>query len=216
MTDPISEHIGSAITILIVDDHMVVREGLRAILETEAGLRVVGQAASRKAALGLFGELKPDVTLLDVHLGSESGLDVLCDILSQDETAVVLMMSAFDQSDEIHSALKLGARGYVLKDLGAEKLIAAVRSVYAGRRSIPPRIGGRIAEQAPLGRLTARERQTLTLLAEGQPNYEIARKLRTSEKAVQSDLDKILKKLDVSNRTQAAVVAIKRGLVHLD
>jgi DNA-binding NarL/FixJ family response regulator len=205
-----------AITILIVDDHLVVREGLRAIFETEPGFAVVGQAAKAKEALRLFGELHPDVTLLDVHLGSESGLDVLCDIRSQDETAAVLMMSAFDQSDEIHSALKLGARGYVLKDLGAEKLIAAVRSVHAGGRSIPPRVGGKVAEQAPLGKLTAREREILTLLAAGHPNYEIAQKLRTSEKAIQASLDKIFEKLEVSDRTQAAVVAIQRGLVPPD
>lgn len=134
------------IKILIVDDHPVVREGLRAILETEAGISVAGQAATGEDALLRFGELRPDVILLDVHLADESGLDVLCDIRTQDEGAMVLMMSVFDHGEDIRRAHELGAMGYLLKDLGAEEIVAAIRAVHKGKSALAARIGGKPTE----------------------------------------------------------------------
>ena len=129
------------ISLLIVDDHPVVRDGLRAILETEPGIAVVGQAATGREALQRYAELRPDVTLLDVHLMDESGLDVLFEIRSRNEAAAVLMISAFDHDEDMHGALKLGARGYVLKDLKADELIRAIQAAHEGGPSLLPGVG---------------------------------------------------------------------------
>ncbi len=204
------------IRILIVDDHSIVREGLRAILHSEGGMEVVGQAAGGTAAVEMFSALRPDVTLLDVHLPGESGLEILSGIRKHSPSARVLMISTFDHDEDIIRALQLGARGYVLKDVGASELAATVRAVHQGRKSIPPWVGDRLADRAGTEDLSDREREVLQLLAVGQANKEIAARLGISEGTIKAHLSHIFDKLGVTDRTQALLVALRRGLVHLD
>jgi len=204
------------VRVLIVDDHAIVREGLRTILETVDGFEVVGAAADGAEGRRAFEKLRPDVVLLDVHFPGESGLEILATIRQLDPAARVLMISTFDHDEDVVRALRLGARGYVLKDIAPRELLDAIRSVHEGRRSIPVEIGDRLAERVGLDELSAREQEVLQLLAEGRGNREIATSLGISEGTVKAHLNHVFGKLGAGDRTQAVLIALRRGLVHLD
>ncbi len=204
------------IRVLIVDDHAIVREGLKAILDSEPGMTVAGQAADGKEALDRFEELRPEVTLLDVHLPGESGLDTLETIRRRHPAARVLVISTYDHDEDIFRALRLGAKGYILKDVESRDLVAAIRAVHEGRKFIPSWVGERLAGHTEGADLSDREREVLQLLAEGKSNKEIGTALGISEGTIKAHLSHVFEKLGAADRTQALLVALRRGIIHLD
>jgi two-component system NarL family response regulator len=203
------------ITVLVIDDHPVVREGVAAMLARQGDMVVVGEAATGREAIGRFRELAPDVALLDLRLPDLDGVEVTAALRAEWPTSRILVLTTYDGDEDIHQALSAGAQGYLLKQALREELAAAVRAVHAGRRYIPPGVAVRLAER-PLGaELTPREKDVLALIVEGHSNKEIADALGLTEGTIKGYVNTMLAKLGVADRTQAAITAVRRGLVHL-
>jgi two-component system NarL family response regulator len=205
----------SMIRVLIADDHQVVREGLTAIINRQADLEVVGQAASGEEAIEVFREQSPDVTLMDLRLPGIDGIETIIRLRSISPTARVLVLTTYDGDEYIHRAIEAGAAGFLLKTVRREELIDAIRAAHQGRRSFPPQVASRLVEYGPRSDLTAREIEVLDLVANGKSNKEIGRVLGISEGTVKGHVSAILTKLDASDRTSAVTVALKRGLIRL-
>jgi len=207
------EAVGPAIRVLIVDDHPAVRRGLRTFLELAGGLEVAGEAADGPAALELIAETTPDVVLLDMVLPGMDGVEVLHELRRRELTARVLVVTSYNDRSRLLPAIRAGARGYLSKDVDPAALVAAVRSVHSGHLLLDPESASALVERPGEGSvLTARERQVLTLLAEGRSNREIARALVVAEKTVKTHVSSILLKLGLADRTQAALYAVRSGL----
>lgn len=205
------------ITLLIVDDHPVVRDGLVAILhQGEPDLEVVGEAGDGREAVTAWRTLKPTVTIMDLQLPGQSGVEAIIAIRREDPEARVLVLTTFDGDADIQRALEAGARGYLLKSVRRTTLIEAVRAVASGQRYLPPATAARLVEAMEAERLTPRELDVLRLLALGQRNREIAENLGLAEPTVKIHVNNLLRKLQVKDRTEAAVVALRRGLIHLE
>lgn len=208
------------IRVLIADDHPVVRSGLRALIETETGMEVVGDAADGKEAIEKAGQLLPDVVLLDLMMPGVSGLEAIEGIQKYDSDIHILVLTSFDQDDLLFPAIKTGAHGYLLKDSSPEDLLRAIRQVSRGESSLHPTIArklirefsGSSRETNPAVPLSTREYDVLELLALGLSNQEIANSLTISERTARKHVSNILDKLHVSNRTQAALFAVHRGI----
>jgi len=206
-----------SIRLLIVDDHPVVRDGLVAILhQGEPDLEVVGEAGDGKEAVARWRELRPTVTIMDLQLPGQTGVEAITAIRREDPEARVLVLTTFDGDADIQRALEAGARGYLLKNVRRATLIEAVRAVAAGQRYLPPATAARLVEAMESERLTARELDVLALLAKGMRNREIAEALRLAEPTIKIHVNNLLRKLEVKDRTEAAVVALRRGLIHLE
>ena len=206
-----------SIRLLIVDDHPVVRDGLVAILhQGEPDLEVVGEAGDGKEAVTRWRELRPTVTIMDLQLPGQTGVEAITAIRREDPEARVLVLTTFDGDADIQRALEAGARGYLLKNVRRATLIEAVRAVAAGQRYLPPATAARLVEAMESERLTARELDVLALLAKGMRNREIAEALRLAEPTIKIHVNNLLRKLEVKDRTEAAVVALRRGLIHLE
>ncbi|MBK7292635.1 MAG: response regulator transcription factor [Holophagaceae bacterium] len=204
------------IRLLIVDDHPIVRDGLVSILhEGEPDLEVVGEAGDGKEAVEAWRTLRPSVTIMDLQLPGQSGVEAIKAIRREDPEARILVLTTFDGDADIQRALEAGARGYLLKSVRRAILIEAVRAVDAGRRYLPPATAARLVEAMESERLTPRELDVLKLLAEGQRNREIADALGLAEPTVKIHVNNLLRKLQAKDRTEAAVIALKRGLIHL-
>jgi len=204
------------IRLLIVDDHPIVRDGLVSILhEGEPDLEVVGEAGDGKEAVEAWRTLRPSVTIMDLQLPGQSGVEAIKAIRREDPEARILVLTTFDGDADIQRALEAGARGYLLKSVRRAILIEAVRAVNAGRRYLPPATAARLVEAMESERLTPRELDVLKLLAEGQRNREIADALGLAEPTVKIHVNNLLRKLQAKDRTEAAVIALKRGLIHL-
>ncbi|WP_243303139.1 response regulator [Geothrix oryzisoli] len=205
------------IRLLIVDDHPVVRDGLVAILhQAEPDLEVVGEAGDGKEAVATWRTLRPTVTIMDLQLPGQSGVEAIAAIRREDPDARVLVLTTFDGDADIQRALEAGARGYLLKNMRRGTLIEAVRAVAAGQRYLPPATAARLVEGMESERLTARELDVLRLLAEGQRNREIAEALGLAEPTVKIHVNNLLRKLQVKDRTEAAMVALRRGIIHMN
>jgi two-component system NarL family response regulator len=199
--------------ILIADDHAVVRFGMRAILEAQEDMEVVAETADGPEALKQFLALRPDVGLLDMVLPGMDGAAV-CEALRREvPRAKLLILSGAAPSEHVHRALKAGAQGYVLKDAPASTLVSAVRRVIAGQRVVPEHLAHELAERAYQPDLSPRERDVLELIVEGLSNKEIAARLSVTEATVKTHVARVLGKLGVEDRTQAALAAITRGIV---
>lgn len=201
------------IRVLIVDDHPAVRRGLRTFLELAGDIIVAGEAADGPAALELVERTEPDVVLLDMVLPGMDGVAVLQELRERGLPVKVLVVTSF--SDRLVPAMKAGARGYLSKDVDPNALVAAVRSVHAGHLLLEPDVAATLLG-APTGgvpALTARERDVLALIADGRSNREIARALIVAEKTVKTHVSSILMKLGLADRTQAALHAVRTGLV---
>ena len=206
-----------SIRLLIVDDHPVVRDGLVAILhQGEPDLEVVGEAGDGKEAVTRWRELRPTVTIMDLQLPGQTGVEAITAIRREDPEARVLVLTTFDGDADIQRALEAGARGYLLKNVRRATLIEAVRAVAAGQRYLPPATAARLVEAMESERLTARELDVLALLAKGMRNREIAEALHLAEPTIKIHVNNLLRKLEVKDRTEAAVVALRRGLIHLE
>lgn len=208
------------IQILIVDDHAVVREGLAAILSTQADMVVVGEAADGTQAVKLVQELQPDVVLLDLVMPGLDGLAAIPLILEACPTTRILVLTGFADDDRVFSAIKSGALGYLLKDTPRQQLIEAIHEVARGHASLHPAIALKViqeVQQRPKSsvetvKLTAREMETLRLIARGMSNQDIAAALVVDERTVAKYVSNILSKLHLANRTQAALYAVRQGL----
>ncbi len=208
------------IRVLIADDHAVVREGLKALIETEPGLEVVGEAADGEEAVFKVRLLKPDVILMDLVMPRKDGIEAIKEIKQDDPEARILVLTSFAEDKRIISAIKAGALGYLLKDASPEELLRAIRDVYRGESSLHPTVAHRLIEEVrgpsssekPLESLTEREIEVLRLVAQGLSNRQIAKKLFISERTVRTHVSNILRKLHLESRTQAALYALREGL----
>jgi DNA-binding NarL/FixJ family response regulator len=209
----------SGASILIVDDHPVVRKGIKSLLSNYDGYRVVGEASTIKDALEQFLSTQPEVVLLDIRLANESGLEALDAILDADPQARVLMLSSFDDEEYVQRSLQAGARGYVLKGDSDAVLVTAIEAVASGRRALSPQVTDQLVEQlfGP-GKGSGPgydevDRRMLGLLAEGASNGRIAEELFMSDSTVKRRLRSIFARLGVSRRAEAVAEAIGRGLL---
>ena len=204
------------IRVLIVDDHKIVRVGLRTIISREPDMEVVGEAEDRASALAAHAAQHPDVTLLDLRLPDVHGSELITLIRERDPQAKIIVLTSYDASEDIFSAVRAGARGYLLKGTFPDGILEeAIRTVHAGRRLIPPEVADRLADRVTAPALTPREIAVLELVAKGLSNREIGAALSTSASTVKTHLERIYAKLGVGDRTAAALTAIQRGLVSL-
>ncbi|HZB85721.1 MAG TPA: response regulator transcription factor [Gaiellaceae bacterium] len=208
------------IRVLIVDDHAVVREGLQAFLELQAGIEVAGQAADGEDAVEAAARLRPDVILMDLVMPRLDGVAAMRSLRESVPDARVIVLTSFLDDDKLLPALRAGAAGYLLKNAEPREVARAVRAAHAGEALLDPVVAARLVEtlatagaDEPLDRLTPREREVLVLIGRGFPNKRIARELELSEKTVKTHVGHVLAKLGVGDRTQAAVVAVRAGLV---
>jgi NarL family two-component system response regulator LiaR len=207
------------ISVLIVDDHGVVREGLRAYLELEPDIRVVGEARDGQEGVRRAQELQPDVVLMDLVMPNMDGIDATTLIKHEHPDTHVIVLTSFLDDDRVVPAIKAGATSYLLKDVAASDLARAIRAARAGQAQLHPEVARRLMQQVTSPRkpeagaqLTDREREVLRLLAEGRSNKEIARALIVSERTVKGHVSNILGKLGLQDRTQAALYAVRHGL----
>jgi two-component system, NarL family, response regulator LiaR len=207
------------ISVLIVDDHGVVREGLRAYLELEPDIRVVGEARDGQEGVRRAQELQPDVVLMDLVMPNMDGVDATTLIKQEQPQTHVIVLTSFLDDDRVVPAIKAGATSYLLKDVAASDLARAIRAARAGQAQLHPEVARRLMQQVTTPRkpeagaqLTDREREVLRLLAEGRSNKEIARALVVSERTVKGHVSNILGKLGLQDRTQAALYAVRHGL----
>jgi DNA-binding NarL/FixJ family response regulator len=214
--------VSAPIRILIVDDHPVVRDGLRAILGTQPEFAVVGEAGTGAGAVAAVADLHPDVVLLDLEMPDGDGVEALQRLRETHPGGRVIVFTAFDTDERILAAVRAGAQGYLLKGVPRDELFHAVRVVHAGGSLLQPVVASRLLRQmsqpppaADPDALTARELEVLRLLAQGLQNKEIAVRLSISERTVKFHVSAILQKLDAGNRTEALRIAAQRGLVDL-
>ncbi|MGI5351501.1 response regulator [Streptomyces sp. CA-250714] len=206
------------IRVLLVDDHQVVRRGLRTFLEVQDDIEVVGEASDGSEGVARAEELRPDVVLMDVKMPGTDGVEALRTLRDRDNPARVLIVTSFTEQRTVVPALRAGAAGYVFKDVDPEALAGAIRSVHAGHVLLQPEVAGALLsddQSGAAGRgpsLTEREREVLGLIADGRSNREIARALVLSEKTVKTHVSNILMKLDLADRTQAALWAVRHGV----
>jgi DNA-binding NarL/FixJ family response regulator len=208
-----------SIRVLLVDDHQVVRRGLRTFLEVQDDIEVVGEASDGAEGVARAEELRPDVVLMDIKMPGTDGIEALRTLRDLQNPARVLIVTSFTEQRTVVPALRAGAAGYVYKDVDPEALAGAIRSVHAGHVLLQPEVAGALlAQDNPGGgqgrgtTLTEREREVLTLIADGRSNREIARALVLSEKTVKTHVSNILMKLDLADRTQAALWAVRHGI----
>jgi NarL family two-component system response regulator LiaR len=214
----------SPIRVLAVDDHAIIRKGMRAVLDLVPDIELVGEAENGKRAVALEAELKPDVILMDLMMPEMDGIACIRAIISQRPKARILVLTNFAGEDMIFPAIKAGAMGYHLKDSSPETLVDAIRQVFHGEASLHPLIAKKVLDEfhqqteqpAPAEPLTQRELEVLHLLAQGLENREIAQKLVVSEATVRTHVSNILGKLHLASRTQAALYALREGLAKLD
>jgi DNA-binding NarL/FixJ family response regulator len=205
-----------SIRVLVVEDHHVVRQGLVALLNVADDLEVVGEAADGVEAIAQFRKHQPDITLVDLRMPRLSGVEVIERIRMETPDSRFIVLTTYDGDEDIYRALQAGARAYLLKGITSEELIATIRSVHSGRSYIPPAIAIKLAERLGTEELTQREFDVLEQIVHGKNNKDIATKLKISEPTVKTHINRLLGKLGVTGRTQAATSAIQRGLVPLE
>jgi DNA-binding NarL/FixJ family response regulator len=203
------------IRILIVDDHPVVRVGLRAMLDAEADLEVVAEAADGPAAIAAFAAHRPDITLMDLRLPGMSGPEAIGQIRAQAPQAAIIVITTYDADADVYRAVQAGARGYLLKGIFAEGMLEAIRHVHAGGRLFAREVAARATDSTSGPILTSREVGVLELVAKGMSNKEIGAALFVSEDTIKTHLKHVFTKLGVGDRTEAALLAIQRGIITL-
>jgi NarL family two-component system response regulator LiaR len=211
------------IKVLIVDDHRVVRQGLRTFLELQDDVVVVGEAGDGVTAVDMVRQFEPDVVLMDLVMPRLDGIDATRQVKSSGSHTKVIALTSFTDDDKVFPAIQAGASSYLLKDVSPDDLVEAIRAVHRGEARLHPAIAQRLMEQvaqqtgpsheAPADDLTEREREVVRLVAQGHSNSEIAQALFISDKTVKTHVSHILSKLDLQDRTQLAIYAIKHGLV---
>jgi DNA-binding NarL/FixJ family response regulator len=199
---------------MIVEDHHVVRQGLVALLKLMPEIEIVGEASDGLQAVELHRHLLPDITLMDLQLPNLGGVAAITRIRAENPAARFIVLTTFDGDEDIFRSLQAGAKAYLLKGMTVDDLLRTIRLVHAGKISIPPAIAEKLAERMGTQELTVRELAVLERIVAGRANKEIATDLSISEATVKTHVNNLLSKLGVSDRTNAATVAIQRGLVH--
>ena len=213
----------NAIRVLVTDDHAIVRKGIRALLATEPDIEVVGEARDGRDAITESQRLRPDVILMDLVMPGMDGLEAIRHIVDRQPEVRILVLTSFDGDDKVFPAIRAGALGYLLKDSGPEELVKAIHQVYRGESSLHPNVARKLlrelahpsAQEPGAQPLTDRELEVLKLVARGQSNREIAQQLAISEATVRTHVSRILTKVGLSSRTQAALYALQKGLASL-
>jgi DNA-binding NarL/FixJ family response regulator len=206
----------SRVRILVADDHLVYRIGMRSLIEAEAGFEVVGEASNSSETVELYRVLRPDVVLLDLRMPQKGGIDAARQIRGEFPDARILVVTSYQTEEEVLQVFRAGALGYILKDLDRSMLMDAIRSVCAGRRWIAPGVEKQIAEGVLRRPLTSRELEVVRLLARGLTNREIANVFQISESTVKNHVNHLLVKLEVADRTEAVSLCLARGIVRLE
>jgi two-component system, NarL family, response regulator len=205
----------TTIRVLIADDHAIFRQGLATIINRDPEMQVIAQAENGEQAIALFEEHQPDVTLMDLRMPEVEGVAAISAICAIAKSARIIVLTTYDSDEDIYRGLQAGARGYLLKETEPDELLNAIRTVHRGQQYIPPDVGAKLAQRLSNPELSERELEVLRSLAQGMSNAEIAAALSIGEGTVKSHVNRILNKLDVSDRTQAVIVAVKRGIVSL-
>jgi NarL family two-component system response regulator LiaR len=201
------------IRVLIADDHAVVRQGLRTFLDLQDDIEVVGEAADGEEALAAAERLAPDVVLVDLVMPKVDGIDVIRRLGDHAPGARAVVLTSFIDDDRLFPVLRAGAAGYLLKDVQPQELVEAIRTVHGGGALLHPKVAARLLSELATDPLTPREREVLVLIGRGMANKVIARELSLSEKTVKAHVSSILAKLGVHDRTQAALYAVREGLL---
>ena len=204
------------LTILVADDHPMVREGLVTVINRQSDMRVVAEAANGREAVEKFVELRPDISLLDLRMPVMDGIEAAMSIHEHASAARLVIVTSYESEEDIYRALKAGAQGYVLKDAPVEDLINCIYTVLDGKTWIPPVVGAKLAKRVTERSLTTREMEVIRALAKGKSNKEIGVALNISEGTVKVHVTHMLEKLKVTGRTEAIGAAVKRGLVTMD
>ena len=204
------------IRILVADDHLVYRIGIRSMIGSEPGLSVVGEASDGVEAIEAYRRLKPDVLLLDLRMPQKGGVEVVQAIRREFNNARILIVTSYQTEEEIFQVLQAGALGYILKDLGREALIQAITAVHAGKRWMSSAIERQFADRGLRQPLTGREMEVLKLLARGLTNREIAQVFSISASTVKNHVNSLLTKLEVADRTEAVTFCLSRGLIQTE
>jgi two-component system NarL family response regulator len=209
------ESMADKLSIMLVDDHYLVRVGLASVIALEDDMVVCGEASTGEQAVTLFRERHPDVTLMDLRLPGMSGTAATGKIRSEFSDARIVVLSTYAGDEEIHSALQAGAMAYLLKTVQRQELVETIRKAAVGQRYLPPEVAARLAERLPRSQLSPRELDVLRLIAQGRRNKEIAVSLGLSEGTVKVHVSTILCKLGACDRTEAVTTALHRGIVQL-
>ncbi len=204
------------IRVLLIEDHFLARVALQSVLAGYAQIKVVGEAGDGEMGIALYRELRPDVVVLDLRLPQISGFDVISRLRDEFSCARIVVLSNYRGSEDIYRAVRNGAMAYLTKDTGGEELVNAIRNVHSGLRYLPSAMLHRLAERMPVADLTPREAEVLICITRGRSNREIAEDLRIAEKTVRIHVSALLGKMGVRDRTQATILALQRGMIHLD
>jgi DNA-binding NarL/FixJ family response regulator len=203
------------IRLMVAEDHHVVRQGLVALLKTVPDFQVVTEAGDGQEAVERYEQSRPDVALMDLRMPKLGGVEAITQIRSNHPSARIIVLTTFDGDEDIYRAIQAGAKGYLLKGMSAEELVDAIRTVHAGKSRIPSIIAEKLADRLSGPGLTSRELEVLKGIVAGRSNKEIGGELSISEATVKTHINNLLSKLGVTDRTQAATMALQRGIVHL-
>jgi DNA-binding NarL/FixJ family response regulator len=204
------------IRVVVVDDHPVIRDGLTRIIDGESDMSVVGEAEDGRLGVSVCREANPDVVVMDLSMPNMGGLEAMVEIRTSQPDIRFIVFSVYRGEEDIHRALNAGASGYLFKVVQRNELLAAIRMVAAGKRYLPLQVADRLRFRHPSDELTDRELDVLRGIAEGQSNREIGDSLGIGEGTVKAHVNKILTKLGAKDRTQAVVLALERGIIHID
>ncbi|GFE71430.1 NarL subfamily protein [Chroococcus sp. FPU101] len=203
------------IRVLIADDHAIVSQGLTLLLECKPDITVVGQACNGKEAIALFRQHQPDVTLMDLRMPEMGGVEAITVLCSEFPDPRIIVLTTYNGDEDIYRGLRAGAKGYLLKDSKPDELMSAIYAVHSGKQYIPSEVAVKLIERMSNPELSDRELEVLRHMAIGMSNQEIGVDLNITESTVKFHVNRILSKLGVSDRTQAVIVALKRGLANL-
>jgi DNA-binding NarL/FixJ family response regulator len=201
------------IRVLAVDDHLLLRKGIAAVIEEEEDLTLVGEAATGNEAIERYRELRPDVTLMDLQLPDMNGIDAINAIRSEFPTACIVVLTTYRGDIQALRAFHAGARGYLLKSMIRKELLETIRIVHSGRRHVPPEIAAELAEHVAMDQLSEREIEVVRKVARGISNKIIADELEVTERTIKAHMSSILCKLGANDRTHAVTIAMKRGFI---
>jgi two-component system NarL family response regulator len=205
----------TTIRVLIVDDHSIIRQGLATIINRDPEMTVIAQAEDGQQAINLFREYQPDVTLMDLRMPQMAGVEAITAICAEFKSARIVVVTTYDGDEDIYRGLQAGAKGYLLKDAKPNELLSAIRTIHGGQQYIPPSVGAKLVQRMSNPELSERELEVLRLMAQGMSNLDISSALSIGESTVKSHVNRILSKLGVNDRTQAVIVAVRRGIASL-